>query len=173
MLRIQSKALLFVVCCLLFSGYSLANSGKAIISHIEAFSAAPGDNQTDTLFYITNIASESVTVKVTIYNETGDVVSDGDNSLSNGIIKAENVTNYTEGTTYTANYDVAANATSRLWLDVDYGDWIRGYAIIEWEKSKESSSILPNALVANVLMYRSFNKNVGYYIIQANHGDAF
>jgi hypothetical protein len=44
----------------------LADSGKAIVSHFNSFTYR-SNNQLDAWLYITNVAAEDVTVKVTFY----------------------------------------------------------------------------------------------------------
>ena len=163
---------LVLLSCVLSSTFAMANSGKAIVNHFYADTAA-SNNQTDGLLYITNVAAEAVTVKVTIYDENGKVVSDLDNSAAGGIIKATNASNFSDSSSYSAKFNLAANATSRVWLDAKVYPGITGYAVIEWEKQAGSQSVLSNALISHALMYRVYGSNVGYYSVQVNNGNPF
>lgn len=152
---------------------TFANSGKGIIGHFEAFSVEPGDNQTDGYIYLTNVAAEPITVTITVYDRNGNIIREQDNNASAGIIKVDDASNYSDGVTYTAKFNIGVNSTSRFWLDANYGSWYRGYAVVEWEKSTASNLVLQNALIANAMIYRSFERNVGYYIIPVNNGAPF
>ncbi|WDE04362.1 hypothetical protein SG34_023960 [Thalassomonas viridans] len=157
---------------LFFTVASFANSGKGILNHFYADTAS-SSNQTDGLLFITNVASEAVTVKVTIYDENGSVVSDQDNNASAGIIKVTNANNFSDGASYSAKFSLAENSTSRLWLDAQVYPGITGYAVIEWEKLENSKTVISNALISHAVMYRSYIGNVGYYSVQVNNGSPF
>lgn len=152
---------------------TFANSGKAIVNHFQAFSAAPGNNQMNSVIYVTNTATEKVSVTITLYNHDGTIIGEQDNNPAAGLIKVTGGQNYTDSSTYTSRFELSANSTARLLSDVPYNADMFGYAVVEWEKAENSTTVLQNALVSHAVIYRSYGNNVGYYSVQVNNGAPF
>lgn len=169
---LKATTIMALVMCAITSISSFANSGKAIVSHFYSDTYA-ASNQTDGMLFVTNIASESVTITVTMYDDNGNVIFDTDNNPNVGIIKASNTTSYSDSSSHSAKFNLAPNSTSRVWLDAQVYPGISGYAIIKWEKAENTPTVISHALVSHALMYRVHQGHVGYYGVAVNNGNPF
>lgn len=158
---------------LFFTTNVLADSGKAIVSHFNAFTA-PSNNQLDAFLYISNIAAEEVTINVTFYDKAGDIISESDNSPLTGVLKAEGVNGYSDNVaSRSMQFTLGSNQTMRAWYD-NSSTTSYGYAIIEWSRDTSLGNYrMSNALIAHGVMYRNYASNVGYYNIAINNGMPF
>ncbi|CAM2011644.1 hypothetical protein [Acanthopleuribacter pedis] len=164
--------LLSTVCLMTLSLSALAGSGQAYLNHFySATHSARTANQVDGVIYITNISSDPVIVTVTLYNDQGVIISDGDDLAAAGKLKATNAANYSDSSAYfSMKFTLAPNATSQVWVDnpstaIDYGHGLISW----WNEGPEPET----ALIAHGVMYRSYSGNVGYYSVQVNEGKPF
>lgn len=172
--KMKKFHLITLAITLLIPSLSFADSGKAMLSHFYASTAASA-NRFETFLYISNVASEEVTVTVTFYDNIGNIISDTTNSPTAGVLKLTGGSGtYTDNVpSYSARYQLGSNESSRVWLDIPTLD-VFGYAIVEWYRDTSTSdSRIANALVAHNVMYRVYGGSVGYYDIAINNGNPF
>lgn len=132
LLFVVLTVLIFCVCIPAF-----ASSGKAIVPPFDAryigSSAYYGEQ-----FFVTNITSNPITVKITVFNKSGSIVTTGLSGTSN-------LTNFTVNPgDCSVSFSLDANATGYVVYSPTTLDW--GYATIAW--SQDSS--VPYGLIADV-----------------------
>jgi len=167
---------LFTSALIAASFYATADSGSAVVSHIYGFQAS-ASNYADTFIYLTNIAKSDVRVTVSLYRDDGSLISDTDNNSISGLLKASNVTSYSDSnTTSSMSFSLAPDVSTKVWLDTPSNE-IYGYAVVEWSTNNESTSIRNvNSLVGHTVVYRVYNgtgNGVGYYSVPINDGKPF
>lgn len=139
------KKLLWVLSLLVFFGSSVsisafAASGKAIVPPFDARNYNNGAYNV-TAFFITNITSSPITVKLNIYNEAGTIVTSGISALSSA-----QTTGFTVNPgDASASFTLAANATAHIEYKTSTLD--RGYATISWNQDGGTSQY---GLIADV-----------------------
>ena len=114
------------------------SAGPAAI--IPYFSAVDNTPSGALVISISNITDSDIDVIVTLYDQNGNVITDGDDSATSGILQANNVIGFYDtgqsggiGPDESAVLFIAANATAELILmptSVKYG-----YGTIQWIKA--------------------------------------
>lgn len=130
---VLSLFLLFAV-----PGVALAASGKAILPS----SYADSSTTDNTYIKLSNITSKKIKVTVTFYHHDGTVIVDGDNDLTLGPIRGQNVNDFEDApsTGESAKFTIDTNNTGdvRLASDPTF-HW--GYAVIEWKQNNSDAVV--------------------------------
>jgi hypothetical protein len=159
------KKLLFVFSLLtvLISTASLpasAASGKATVP--------PGDyryfgstSYHQLMYFVSNITSNPITVKITLYNNAGSIVT-------TGFTASPNLTNVVVNPgDSSVSFTLAANATGYLMYNTSSLDW--GYAIIAWTQDGS----VPYGLIADVAESLTINNTWTARTLAVNNGLPF
>lgn len=149
----------------------LAGSGSAVIPHY--FSRYVSSTHYSTAaINISNTTDEAVTVELTLYNDTGSILSD-DGSMTAGNITGNDVTNYDDDVTgYTATFDIAANSTGTIVVKT-LNTYTTGYGIIEWVQSGSKKRTKALVSVVKCETYNDSADILGSYTVSVNNGLPF
>lgn len=146
----------------LASGYS---TGKAVIPY---FYQSP-DAKTSLL--IANITDEPIDVTVTLYDNTGKIVTD-DNNISGGFIVSDSAfTNYNEPTTdCTATFTLGAHGSGFFNVASGSSTSKYGYGIIKWD---QASNALQGLVVSGACSTKRTKGEESVFAIPVNGGLPF
>jgi hypothetical protein len=141
---------------------ALAASGKAIVPPFDARFINSNVYYGES-FFVTNITSNPITVKITIYNQTGAMVTTG---LTAGTTSVTNlVVNPGDSS---VSFTLAANATGSITYSPTTLD--AGYATIAW--SQDGSSV-QYGLIADVKEYLTWGSTSTQRTISVNNNLPF
>lgn len=160
---------LTMVCVLMSSGWVFAASGSAHIMPTTWSNGSSSFEQPNIL--ISNITDESVDVVFTLYDETGVIQADGDDSQTSGLftLYGASVTNYDDNPTgASVSFTLAANDTVRLRI-VGSSTLEHGYGLIEY--SHDGAEV--KALVAMLKLREGATGHDGISIVPVNQGLPF
>jgi hypothetical protein len=134
----KSSLSFIIITLLVFASITpvFAGQGKAIIPHyVSNYTSAQSYRVPFT--YITNITNSTITVTLTFYDNTGNVITDGDGSSATGVIMGSGLTtNYNESVTgASVSFDIPAHNTVNVQLRCS--SWQHGYGTIEWSQNSQ------------------------------------
>ncbi|MCS4309432.1 hypothetical protein M2404_003804 [Rheinheimera pacifica] len=157
-----------------FPIYSYAQSGKAIINNFQSSNYGQ-TNRIESFIYLSNISVSSTTVRITFYDKNGSVVTDGDDSSFAGLLRAENVSSYSDNNSeYSLQFVLGSNKSTRVSIMNPINTDIYGYAVVEWMKEDaQVQSLASYSLIGHSYGYRVYNGSTGYYSIPINNGEPF
>lgn len=169
----------FAVVCLMLITATLpvfSAEGSAMIPHYQAYKLSSPQEDWHTHWYISNITDSSLTVTITLYDQSGNIITD-DNSSSTGLIQALNVTNYSDNNTgSTVSFNIGADSAGYVSIHSQTsGSWKYGYGIIEWSQGTNNKKY--QALIVHSRCTRlKVNGSLVYesaYGIPINNGQPF
>jgi len=132
--------LVVMVCLLGVAGTAFGNSGGA---NIAPFSTGVnnGANYYDYIL-ISNITNSDVTVTITLYFSDGTIIKDIDNNASTGILRATNVSSYSDNlASASQTFTLGAHQTSNMSL-INNSSLTYVYGRIEWSQDNSTTNSL-------------------------------
>ena len=171
------KKLFFVfLASFLFKVSSVFAGGSAIIP--QYFIQQDASNWYLSDFFISNVTSSAVFVKIKFYRNSGSgetaptLLTDTGNSMTSGLIAGKDMVDYSEivaGTS--ASFTINPYQSIQIYLNPDGPlPYTRGYGIIEWTSSDPN---VTEALVANGYSRLLYNGHFSYWAIPINGGKKF
>jgi hypothetical protein len=142
------------------SSYS---TGKAVIPAYLTSSSAK------TVFSVSNITDEQISVTVTLYEKDGTIITD-DNSSSAGRITGSNLLNYDDqNTDSTLTFTLDAHCTG--YFSTNYTSSVKfGYGVIQWQQ--DSNALLGLVVVGAENIYVDTDAD-SRYLVPVNNGLPF
>ena len=129
----------FLILTFFVSSPSFAANGSALIPHFITDTSASFYSY----FYITNITSETIEVKITFFNANGDVITDTGNSHTTGYFRAADFDTYIEPA---ADHSVVITLNAQQTFSMALQSYIsnKGYGKIEWtqENSQTRTAVI-------------------------------
>lgn len=152
---------------------AFAQTGKATINHFQS-SYHNSTSRMESYIYLTNISASSTNVKITLYNKNGEILTDGDNNSVTGLLRADNVSAYSDNSsTYSMQFNLEENNSTRVSINNSSTTDIYGYAVVEWSKSENPGpSLASYSLIGHANSYRVYN-GTGYFSVPINNGNPF
>jgi hypothetical protein len=167
----MKKSILFFVIGSLTSGAAFAQSGSATVSHLQS-SFHNSSSRMESFIHLTNTSETDTEVTIKIYNQSGNVVSDVDNDSNAGLLRASNISNYSDvNSSYSVKFTIAPKHSTRVSLMNPSTAEILGYAVIEWKK-ESTTEVVNTSLIGHAINYRIYN-GTGYYSVPINDGRKF
>lgn len=147
MSNLKRVLVLTLVLMLSVGGDAFAKSGSAVTPYVKSRYTS-SSSYAHFHVYVSNITSSSINVSVTFYDESGTIVTDGDDSPSTGSIRNDTgtVTNWDDApTSSSVSFTLGGNETTAIHFRPS--SLTSGYAIIEW--SQDGDNVV--GLVASIL----------------------
>ncbi|XOV79478.1 MAG: hypothetical protein ACFHVJ_00605 [Aestuariibacter sp.] len=167
------KKLLTFATLLAFSFNLFAASGQASFPPFEITYFTPDDFKRAWI-NVSNITDEPVTVKFTLYDDAGNVVTDGDNSPSTGPIRAQyNFSSYSDSIAgQSGQFVLQANSSARLWVHGN-GTPTMMYGTIAWEQDSKATVALLSNIMIDRFYRQTYRQSSHTQNIVVNGGEAF
>jgi hypothetical protein len=171
-MKIRIISLFAAVAVTLISASASAATGKAVLSHLE-FGYSDFNNRGDTTIYISNVTTDNTTVTLTLFNNAGAVITDGDASSSTGPLKLYGTfSSYQESPSGggSVQFLLGAHQSARLLLyENTSSSYTNGYGRIEWTQATDNST----ALVAHAKYNYKFAGQWSVSGVMINSGSPF
>lgn len=153
----MKKNLIFMILCLCFFMFSQgniasANSGMATIPY---FYASDGTYYSSSVYFISNVTEEPITVTITLYKEDGTILTDTDNDSTTGTIRGTNFSSYSEYSDINSpsSLTVTLNGLESGYLSICSSTLSFGHGVIKW--NQDSNALY--GLVSHGYMYQKRN----------------
>lgn len=159
--------------CLFMSISVFAQTGKATINHYQS-SYHNSTSRLESHVHLSNISDSMTTVKITFYDKTGNVLTDSDNNSTTGLLRADNISAYSDSSSsYSVQFNLDANNSTRVSIHNALTSDLYGYAVVEWSKPESTApSLGAYSLIGHTYNYRVYN-GTGYYSVPVNNGNPF
>lgn len=138
-----------IVSLLLACSVVSAKSGKAIVPTFETWDSGSSNYKRGDI-HISNITDEPVSVFITLYDSSGNILTDGDGSPSSGNIKLEYTASAYDDNLSDASvtFTLAANSSAYVRIMGDGTTKTLAYGSIEWEQiSKNTVALVAHSTV--------------------------
>ncbi|MGE0268599.1 MAG: hypothetical protein AB7S78_09125 [Candidatus Omnitrophota bacterium] len=110
---------------------------------------------------LSNVTGADIDITIKIYDESGSIVTDGDDSTSTGLFRNNfggTVTNWDDNPTGASmSFTLAANSSVELRIAPSSSTIKHGYAIIEWDQ--DSSAAVGLVGIVRMLINNYYNQN--------------
>ena len=139
--RICSALLIMIATCCPLASHAADARGKAtfVIPDTYGDAGSPVTYQR-TWVVLTNTSSASVSVTIRFLQQDGSVLTDTDNSSAAGVVRALNVSNYSDTTAgVTATFDIAAGQSAECGFFP--GSTKFGWGMVEWVQGSSGAAV--------------------------------
>lgn len=127
--------LLLILAALILPSSAHAASGSAFIPHWES-QYITANNFHATYIFVSNITDTAVSVSLTLYDESGAIVSDDGSPTTGALTAYFNYSSYNDNVTgASATFDIPANSTARLTVLTAHK---AGHGKISWTQNSDN-----------------------------------